>query len=273
MGKGSSGASKGAARGGGGGGGSMQQQTQPVQPKAPNPITQQPPTQQNTPVQANALNAISQMNDSQLAALMNQAKTVDLPNQLNDVSDITQKFVFAAGLNEKPAVLSDSEFKQFMKDNNMTRSDILSRSVNAPKPFKNASGTLITMSAQDVTDMMMYSRLNYIGGKQGGQWLGAGTYFDHVNGRATGYGGHTVNAVLNPKTAKVIDHNTLGTRARAFDRSHPQFARATGGYNGSYSGGKNNMAIYALALGYNAISEYGGYINVIDRAALVYNGG
>lgn len=263
MGKGSSGASKG---GGGGGGGSVNvQQNQ-------NPIVQQPPTPQNTPVRANALNAISQMDDSQLAALMTRARAADLPNQLNDASDITQKFVFASGLNEKPAVLDDAAFKQYMKDNNLTSNDLIARSVNGFS-YTNASGTLIKMSGSDVADMMMYSRLNYIGGKHGGQALGAGTYFDHTNGKATGYGGHTVTAVLNPKTARVIDYGQLGAKARAFDAAHPKFAKTTGGYNTAFSGGRNNMAIYALAMGYNCISAGNGYVNVIDRAALVYNGG
>ena len=57
----------------------------------------------------------------------------------------------------------------------------------------------------------------------------------------------------------------------SFARSHPKFAKAVGPYNTSYSGGKNNMAIYALAMGYNVITaDYGGYTNVIDRSALVY---
>lgn len=267
MGKGSSkaggGGGGGAGVAGGGGGGSQ---------VAQNPIVNQPPTLQNTPVRANALTAISQMDDSQLAALMRQAKTADLPNQLNDVSDITQKFVFTAGLNEKPAVLSNSEFKQFMKDNGLTNADVLSRSINGIT-YKNASGTTVKMTATDVADMMMYSRLNYIGGKHGGQAYGAGTYFDHTYGKSTGYGNKTVTAVLNPKTARVVNSSRLGQLARNFDRSHPQFARQTGGYNASYSGGKNNMAIYALAMGYNVIGTGGGYTNVIDRSALVYNGG
>lgn len=262
---------RGSSKAGGGGGGGQAQKVQ--QPQAPvNPIVNQPPTPQNTPVQANAMTAISKMNDDQLANLVAQAKTVDLPNQLNDYSDITQKFVFASGLNEKPAVLSDSEFKQYMKDNHMTNADLLSRSVDAVS-YTNASGTNVKLSAKDIADMSMYSRLNYIGGKKGGQRLGAGAYFDHTNGRSTGYGGYTMNAVLNPKTAKSIDYQVLSRRAQAFDVSHPKFRRQTGGYNASFSGGKNNMAIYALAMGYNVITAPNGYTNVIDRAALVYNGG
>ena len=61
----------------------------------------------------------------------------------------------------------------------------------------------------------------------------------------------------------------LRTLAAAFDRSHPKFARATGGYSTCFR--NNNMSIYALAMGYNVIKDAtGSYHNVIDRKALVY---
>ena len=59
------------------------------------------------------------------------------------------------------------------------------------------------------------------------------------------------------------------SRAASFAQSHPKFARAVG----DFSNGRNgNASIYALAMGYNAIS--GGpvsdrYQNVIDRSAVI----
>lgn len=227
-------------------------------------VAAQAPTPQNTPAKPDALKTLSNMSDSELAALYTASKTVDMPNQLKDVSDETQRFIFAAGLNEKPIVLDQNEFAKFMSDNNLRTSDLISRSVNGIT-YTNSSGTTVKMTADDVTDMMMYSRLNYIGGKHGGQALGAGTYFDHTNGRSTGYGAKTVTAVLNPKTARVISYSALGNAARQFDATHPAFARATGGYNGW-----SNTSVYATAMGYNVIQGSGGYINVIDRRALVW---
>ena len=117
--------------------------------------------------------------------------------------------------------------------------------------------------------MMTQSRLNYIGGKHGGQAYGAGTYFDQTGGRNTGYGQTTVTAVLNPKTARIVSSSDLAKKAAAFDRSHPKFAKATGGYSTAFY--NNNMSIYALAMGYNVIKDAtGSYHNVIDRKALVY---
>lgn len=244
------------------------QQPQPTQP-AP-PINQQPPDDDNTPVLPSALTTLSGMSDDELAQLVRDSKKADMPNMLSDVDDQTQRFVYQAGLNEKPTVLEDSDFAQFLTDNNIPSRDILARSIN-PIQYTNASGTRISMSAQRLSDMMKYSRLNYIGGKVNGQAYGAGTYFDRNGGVNTGYGSTTVVAVLNPKTAKTIDVTTLQSRARAFAASHPKFARAAGAFNTRFN--NNNMSIYALAMGYNVITDSKtnpSYHNVIDRSALVY---
>lgn len=229
---------------------------------------QQPPTDQNTPVMPSAVTNLTQMTDAQLAQLANDAKNADMPNFLADVSDQTQKFVFTAGINEKPVVLDDADFAQYLSDNGISQRDILSRSVD-PVTYTNNDGTTVKLSADDVIDLMKYSRLNYIGGKVNGQRFGAGTYFDQTGGTRTGYGGTTAVAALNPNTAKVITDTQLMTKARAFARSHPQFARAVGSYDTSFY--NNNMSIYALAMGYNVIKDsLSGYHNVIDRSALVY---
>lgn len=257
-------------------------------PQAPAPQPQQPqqqqqnianqtPNAQNTPVNNQALDNLSKMNDAQLAALARQAQGIQMPNNLMDYKDPTQEFAFAAGLNAKPVVLDDASFKQYMQDNNMDSSDLLSRDVN-PVSFT-VNGVRFNYTADDVIDMMKYSRINYIGGKVGGQAFGAGTYFDHTGGRSTGYGhgsSKTAVAVLNPQTVKAINWNNLQTKASQFASSHPQFARVVGQPSRGRGG---NMSIYALAMGYNVITEssrgkgFGGsgdYVNVIDRSALVY---
>lgn len=248
--------------GGGGATASTQQQAQPTANQQSTPILQA----------STGMDALAQMDDSQLAALAMQARNQQLPNQLNDAASLTQRFVFAAGLNEKPTVLDDTEFSQFMTDNNMTSRDLLSRSVS-PISYTNASGTNVRMAGDDVADMLKYSRYNYIGGKHGGNAYGDGTYFDHVRGRNTGYGSTTVTSVLNPATAKVISDAQLRAQAPRFAQTHPKFAAAVGRLNTTYGSPNNNMSIYALAMGYNVIDATGnlsGYTNVIDRAALVY---
>ena len=242
----------------------------PVNQNNPN-VQSQVPTTQNTPVVPGALTALSQMSDDELATLVNASKGVQMPNFLADRPDPTQKFVFQAGLNEKPAVLDSQAFNQYMQDNNISQKEIIARSVN-PISYTNQQGYTTKLSADQIQDILKSSKLNYIGGKHGGQALGAGAYFEMNGGNSTGYGGSTAVAVLNPNTAKVINRGTLQQKARAFERSHPKFAQAVGSYSGK------NMSIYALAMGYNVITDSsnglkgsrGDYYNIIDRSALVY---
>lgn len=229
----------------------------------------QTPNNQNTPLQPGAVTALSQMTDDQLAQLVNASKNVIMPNHLADADDPTQKFVYQAGLNAKPTVLDTAAFNQFLADNNIRQSDLLARSVDSIQ-FQ-AMGVNFSYTAKNVADMMMYSNFNYIGGKHGGQRLGAGTYFDQNGGVNTGYGSHTVVATLNPATARVISGPQLAVQAAAFAKSHPKFVAAVGKYTtGGQQWTGNNMSIYALAMGYNVIGGSGDYYNVIDRSALVY---
>lgn len=239
------------------------------QAQAQQQLQNQVPTPQNTPVVSQAISQLSQMSDAQLAALVRQSKGVIMPNHLMDLHDVTQEFVFTAGLNEKPVVLDDASFTQYMKDNNLTSKDLITRDVNAIQ-FR-ANNVDFKYDPQDVIDMMKYSNLNYIGGKHGGQAYGAGTYFDHTNGHRTGYGrGNflTATAVLNPQTAKVIYESDLYSAVNgSWGRAHPQLVSALGRIT------NKNQSIYALAMGYNVISDSRantGYVTVIDRAALVY---
>lgn len=248
----------------------------PITPvNAGNPgVASQAPNTQNTPVVPGALNALTAMSDSQMAALVKASKGVQMPNFLSDQKDATQEFVFQAGINEKPLVLDAKQFSQFMKDNGLTQQDVMARSVNGAT-YRNNDGTNVVLSAQQVNDILKTSRLNYIGGKKGGQMLGGGAYFEVTGGSKTSYGSTTMNAVLNPKTAKVITSSQLANQVRNFQRTHPLTARAIGGYS---TGRGGTASIYALCMGYNVITDGragvkniggGAYVNVIDRVALV----
>lgn len=239
---------------GGGSGGNAQAQ-QNVANQAPSPA--------NTPVTPNGINVLSQMTDDQLATLMKQSRTVDMPNHLSDVSDKTQKFVYSAGLNEKPVVMDQQAFDQFRRQNGIKSSEVMARTMGGADYIVN--GTRIQLSADQVSMLIKDGDLNYIGGKHGGKVHGAGTYFDMNGGHSTGYGyGRTVTslAVLNPQKAHVVDGYTLHSKALTFAQSHPKFASAVGSYS------TDTMSIYALAMGYNVIRA-GSYHNVIDRSALV----
>lgn len=253
-----------ASAGGGGGGGFVAQPPQQQQQRqAPQQqqVNLQPSSALQTNAQASAtLAQIMSMSDDQLAQAVRDSRNVDMPNFLNDKPDPTQKFVYQVGLNGAPTVMDQQQLDQFMKQNNIPRSHILSRSVNGNGPY----------TAQHIMDIFKYSELNYIGGKYGGMMSGAGTYFDMNGGRGTGYGGTTMTAILNPQTARVVDYYDLQRKATAFAKSHPKFVQAVGGMPSRGAGG--NMSVWALAMGYNVIS--GGpvsstYHNIIDRSAVI----
>ena len=249
---------------GGGGGGFAPQPQQQQQRQAPQQqqVNLQPGSQLQTNAQASAtLAQIMSMSDDQLAQAVISSRNVDMPNFLNDKPDPTQKFVYQVGLNGAPTVMDQAQLDQFMKQNNIPQSHILSRSVNGNGPY----------TANHIADIFRYSELNYIGGKFGGMMSGAGTYFDMNGGRNTGYGsGATLKAVLNPQTARVVDYYDLKRKATAFAKAHPKFVQAVGGMPSNGQGG--NMSVWALAMGYNVIS--GGpvsstYHNIIDRSAVI----
>lgn len=241
-------------------------------------VQSQAPNDQNTPVTPQALTNISQMTDDELAALVIASRNVQMPNYLADRDDPTQKFVFQAGLNEKPMVLDQQAFNQFMQDNNISQGEIINRSVNSVS-YTNQQGYTTSLTSQQVQDILKYSKLTYIGGKHGGQAYGAGAYFAMNGGSNTGYGQNTATAVLHPTNAKIISEASLQSQAYQFAQSHPKFAKAVGSYN---TGTNGNASIYALAMGYNVITDHsmkngtykrpnsGDYYNVIDRSALVY---
>lgn len=239
------------------------QQPQLVQQQPPQPQPQQlsPSDALQTAAQATAtLAQIAAMTDDQLAQAVIDSRAVDMPNFLNDVPDQTQKFVYQVGLNGAPQVMDQQQFTQFMQQNNIPNSQIMARSIKPNFP----------LTAQQIADTFKYSELNYVGGKHGGQVSGAGTYFDMNGGHNTGYGnGATIKAIYNPATARVISYSALQRQAANFARTHPKFVNAVG----SFSYGKGgNASIYALAMGYNAIS--GGpvsstYQNIIDRSAVI----
>jgi hypothetical protein len=212
------------------------------------------------------------MSDDDLANALSKARNVDMPNHIDDISDDTQKFTYANQLNAKPTVLSDSDFDDFLKQNNISDSQILIREVNGASFTSN--GVRFNYTANDVTDMFKTSDINYIGGKRGGQVYGAGTYFG-MEGRngSTGYaGGATMMAVLNPKTARVISYNSIGSQWSKFISTRPNLAKQYGS-RGSVGG----RSIQALLMGYNVITtasnnstnSRGDYYNVIDRSAVV----
>ena len=251
-----------------------QQATQPqppAQPQNPTPIQASnwvPQGQFNyTPQQ------LANLNDNDAYKLLKAANNIDMPNHLKDAPDGTQDLVYALGMNTPPTILDSAQFNQFMKQNNIPQSQVMSRQVGGGT-YNTTAGSRNRLSDAQIAQMWLSDPYNYIGGKHGGQAYGAGAYFDMNGGRSTGYGsGQTTlyTGVLNPKTARVITDTALSRKASQWAQTHPKanaelrkLARKGNNW------GNGDLSLYAIMLGYNVIkASHGGYHNVIDRSAMV----
>ena len=154
-------------------------------------------------------------------------------------------------MNAKPTLLDSQEFKQYMKDNNIPKSEMLTQSRGNPNSLTS----------------YMTSDYNYLGGRNGGDVHGDGQYFAKTGGQNTGYGGHSMNAVLNPKTAKVVNESQL---QKIYDGFSPALKKVAGNRYGQL-----NPYMVATIAGYNVIRvDKGyhaqlGYTVVLDRSATV----
>lgn len=175
-----------------------------------------------------------------------------LPSELQaggEVEAETQKLVYALGLNDKPTVMSKSEFDNYLKENNMSDKDIITRSVNNDK----------------VLESWMDSDLNYVGGRGGKSFYGSGTYFAHTYGNKTQYGKYSMNAVIK-KDAKIVSTDVLTN----IMKSTPQEIKDVIGKMPFGKFGKKS--IYALMAGYQGILDpQTKYVTIIDRSAVVVN--
>ena len=291
---GGSGGGAGISAGGGAGGASAGASTlatqgmpQPQQVNANQPNPQSIPTPQDALVDAskvasvygnNTVSMFNGMSDDQMAQAVKNSRNVDMPNHVPDVSDATQKFTYANGLNAKPTVLSDADFDNYIKQNKIGSNEYLLREVD-PVRF-NSNGVSFALSADDITDMFKTSDINYIGGKRGGQAYGAGTYFamggfNHVTGYgsgADGVGHKTMVAVFDKSKAKAIYKGSISSEWARFSATHSKTASAVNNLSG------RTDSIKALLMGYNVITSQSNgslkgsndeYYNVIDRSALV----
>ena len=165
----------------------------------------------------------------------------------------TQQLVYDLGLNDKPTVMSKVEFNKYMQDNNLTTDDLLTRS------FDDANAMKDWMNADE----------NYISGRFGGSDMGAGQYFAKTGGENSGYGNHSVNALLNPEKVKAVNFYALLNKFNSLSPEekkpyiNPKYADLFG--DGMAS---PDVSVYALSLGYNVIT-YGDYYNIIDRSAVI----
>ena len=251
------------------------QQSPPPAPPQPAQQVQPAPTQMPLPPapRQTSLDQLSKMNDNQVLSILKTAEHADLPNHLKDKYDPTQQLVYTIGLNAPPQVMDKKSFDAFRHAKNISSSQIMTREVNGGK-FRTTAGTSRNLTSQQVAQMWTSDPYNYIGGKHGGQALGAGAYFDMNGGRSSGYGrsnSTSTYAILNPNTAKVVTTGRLTREAARWAQTHPkadaQLQKMARRSQASF--GNAQYSLYAAVLGYNVITSGGSYYNVIDRSAVI----
>lgn len=254
---------------------------QPQQPQQQPNQNQQPQQPQIHQVSVNDLTSLQQfanLDDRAMAKAIYDSGNTMLPVFLRDQPSATQNLVFAQGWNEAPLVLNNPAWNAYLAQNNIPKSQVMFRSSNPASYFDIPLQMQIDLTDAETADLLRYGQYSYIGGKYGGQALGAGSYFSM---RATGrsiYGSATMKAVLSPN-ANIIDENALRTQTNMFNSKMPltssEIRRAANRFYSpkSWTGSSGEQSsLYALALGYNVVraSDHD-YHNIILRNAIVMN--
>lgn len=228
--------------------------TQPQQPQ------QQP--QVDTTTQPSAMsvdyNKFMAMTDDEKADVITNSISQGVPSHLSQTD--FQKFIYNSGLNDKPDIVDEATL------NAMTGQELF-RTVNAVYDKKND----ISYNADQIAKQVQAGRVTRTS-DNGGSVYGRGIYFATTYGSsASSYGRTSGNikqtAIMRAKfnsNAKIINYN-----------------QAHSGYNKEISSGsklgkalakcdtKSGISIYAMAKGYNVISDgYNDYMNVLNRGAL-----
>lgn len=241
----------------------VQVQQPPVVVPQNQPAPTPPPSiAPNTPPMGVSLSDVQKMDDKGMHDFLIDAWSVDMPQFLNLTSH-TQHMIYGLGMNDKPQVVSDSQLDSLVKQG----ATPLYRTVNdSPMPGG------ITMTSDDICDMMTDGDISYIGDGAHGD----GLYFSDSKSGSKLYGKpgkhpKTLRAVLNPATTRSIDEDTLRRQYDSFVKTHPRTRRALG-FAAKHSDWGNSFSQFALMQGYNVITsrQYGEtYYTVIDRGALI----
>ena len=204
------------------------------------------------------------MTDNQFADLITDSLDADIPLFLDDTP--LQKVMYVAGLNEKPQVMTDAQFNQYVRQH---RAETLYRTVDGVYLKQYDMG----INAKDICEQVMYGSLTRTGR---GSLMGDGFYFANDLDDSKRYGTYTGNvkqtaymkAVLKPG-AKGISSSRIYSMARDEISNNTKLGRALEkAVKGRFHSGV--MALLAVHKGYDYIeySSYG-YFNVLNRGCLI----
>ena len=232
----------------------------------PTPNTQQTQPQQNTNAQADTTSTASDfstdyntfmaMTDDQQADVISKAISGDVPSHLSQTD--FQKFVYNSGLNDKPDVVDDATL------NKMNGTEIF-RTVNNVYDRQND----ISYNADQIAKQVIAGRVTRTS-DNGGSVYGRGIYFADNRRDSTAYGSTRGDvkktAVIRGKlnnNAKIISYTKASADASAEMWNNTKLGKVL-----SKCDSKSAVSIYAMAKGYNVISNGMGYLNVLNRNAI-----
>lgn len=197
---------------------------------------------------------------SQQATMINNALRQNVPDHLNNTSDL-QKVMYALGVGGQPEVVSDSQLSK-MQGTEMYRT------VNSLYNSK----TDINLTATQMADSLAKSRQTYVASNStGGAAYGEGIYFATRRSDSTSYGNVTgdisktavVRAKMKPGT-KTISYSSAASKANSEVTRGTQLGKAMKGMSTPA-----RASVYAISNGYQALTSGHSYVNVIDRSCLV----
>lgn len=236
------------AGGSGGGGGVLPQVTNYVTPPTPQQIA----NGNVLPSGGVAFNQFMQMTDDQKADVVASALSTGVPIFLDDSG--LQRFAYFTGMSDKPTIVSDSAL------DGMSGKDLY-RTV---KPAYNST-TDIGYTSTDICkqiakgDFTMYS-------DSGGSAYGKAIYFADSFSDSSWYGnGNSKDLMMRAKitSGKTISTTSLRSKYSAALNSGDKLATAC-----SRADRQSASNLYALAKGYSAVIDSGGYHMILNRGCL-----
>lgn len=232
---------------GGGGGGISLSNNQPVQP-----------VQQVQPAQtiSSDYNSFVNMTDDEKADVISSMISQSVPAHLSD-NDF-QKFIYNIGLNDKPQLVDDATL------DGMAGTEIF-RTVNSVYDRKND----ISYNADQICKQVQSGRITRVS-DSGGSVYGKGIYFADNLRDSTDYGNSSGNvkktAVIRGKlnsNAKVINYHSALSAASKEANSGSKLGNAL-----KKCDSESMVSLYALAKGYNVITNGRNYYNILNRNAV-----
>ena len=214
-------------------------------------------TTQNATPMGTGYTSFMQMSDDDKADMISKMTSQDVPAHL--ANNDFQKFIYNTQMNDKPQIVDDATL------DSMNGTELF-RTVNSVYDSRNDLG----YSATEIAKQVQTGSVTRVS-DNGGSVYGRGIYFADNYIDSTSLYGRTKGdvkktAVMRAKlnsNAKVINYNSADNGARAEIAKGTKLGKALSKVDQA-----SQASLYALAKGYNVISNGRTYLNVLNRNAI-----